>query len=43
MKLDMGGAGAVLASFCALVKGGFKQNLHLLMCMAENSVSPTAR
>jgi probable aminopeptidase NPEPL1 len=42
MKIDMGGAGSVLASFCALVKSGFKQELHCLLCIAENNISPEA-
>uniref|UniRef100_A0A1I7SM94 CYTOSOL_AP domain-containing protein n=2 Tax=Bursaphelenchus xylophilus TaxID=6326 RepID=A0A1I7SM94_BURXY len=42
MKCDMGGAAAVFAAFCTLVQSGFKQNLHCLLCIAENSVSPKA-
>ncbi|KAH7719876.1 aminopeptidase in chromosome III [Aphelenchoides avenae] len=42
MKRDMGGAAAVLAAFCTLVRSGFKQNLHLLLCIAENNISPDA-
>ncbi|KAI6190918.1 CYTOSOL-AP domain-containing protein [Aphelenchoides bicaudatus] len=40
MKLDMGGAAALLGAFCALVKSGFKQEIHCLLCMAENHISP---
>lgn len=43
MKGDMGGAAAVLAAFCVLAKSGFRQNLHCLLCIAENNVSPQAR
>jgi probable aminopeptidase NPEPL1 len=42
MKMDMGGAAALLGSFCTLVKAGFKQNLHCLLCIAENNISPVA-
>jgi probable aminopeptidase NPEPL1 len=42
MKRDMGGAAAVLAAFRTLIKSGFKQNLHCLLCIAENSISPDA-
>ena len=38
----MGGAASVLAGFCTLVKSGFKQNLHCLLCIAENAISPDA-
>lgn len=38
MKVDMGGSAAVLAAFCALVNGGFKEELHCLLCIAENSI-----
>lgn len=42
MKQDMGGAATVLAAFCTLVKSGFKQNLHCVLCIAENNISPEA-
>ncbi|KAL3122502.1 hypothetical protein niasHT_003038 [Heterodera trifolii] len=42
MKVDMGGAAALLAAFCTLVKANYGQNLHCLLCLAENSVSPDA-
>jgi probable aminopeptidase NPEPL1 len=42
MKIDMGGAAVCLASFLTLVKAGFRENLHCLLCIAENSVSPEA-
>ncbi|GMT31890.1 hypothetical protein PFISCL1PPCAC_23187, partial [Pristionchus fissidentatus] len=42
MKMDMGGAAALLTSFATLVSAGFKQNLHLCLCIAENNISPVA-
>uniref|UniRef100_A0A1I7V8U6 Aminopeptidase in chromosome III n=1 Tax=Loa loa TaxID=7209 RepID=A0A1I7V8U6_LOALO len=42
MKNDMGGAAALLGSFYTLVKLGFKQNLHCVLCVADNAISPTA-
>ncbi|XP_068118258.1 probable aminopeptidase NPEPL1 [Hyperolius riggenbachi] len=42
MKRDCGGAAAVLGAFKAAVKQGFKDNLHALFCLAENSVGPHA-
>jgi probable aminopeptidase NPEPL1 len=42
MKIDMGGAAAVLSAFSTLVKAGFTENLHCLMCIAENHISPEA-
>jgi len=42
MKRDMAGAAALLGAFCTLVKSGFKQELHCLMCIAENNISPDA-
>nr|CAB3264420.1 probable aminopeptidase NPEPL1 [Phallusia mammillata] len=42
MKRDCGGAAAVLSAFRAAVKRGFKQNLHAVLCLAENSVGPIA-
>ncbi|KAI6244135.1 CYTOSOL-AP domain-containing protein [Aphelenchoides fujianensis] len=38
MKVDMGGAAALLGAFCTLVKSGFQQDLHCLLCIAENAV-----
>lgn len=43
MKGDMGGAAAVFAAFTTLIQSGFKENLHCLLCIAENSVSPIAK
>ncbi|KAL3990582.1 Cytosol aminopeptidase family catalytic domain protein [Acanthocheilonema viteae] len=42
MKRDMGGAAALLGSFYTLVKLGFKQNLHCLLCVADNAISHIA-
>uniref|UniRef100_A0A672RIK5 Probable aminopeptidase NPEPL1 n=1 Tax=Sinocyclocheilus grahami TaxID=75366 RepID=A0A672RIK5_SINGR len=42
MKRDCGGAAAILGAFKATVKQGFKDNLHAVFCLAENSVGPTA-
>ncbi|KAF8381883.1 lap-1 [Pristionchus pacificus] len=42
MKMDMGGAAALLTSFATLVASGFKQNLHVCLCIAENNISPVA-
>lgn len=42
MKRDCGGAAAILGAFSAIVKGGFRDNLHAIFCLAENSVGPTA-
>lgn len=39
MKTDMGGSAAIYAAFEAAVLGGYKENLHALLCIAENSVS----
>jgi probable aminopeptidase NPEPL1 len=43
MKRDMGGAAAVLTAFATLIHAGFNQNLHLLLCIAENMISPLAK
>ncbi|CAI4233263.1 unnamed protein product [Auanema sp. JU1783] len=42
MKRDMGGAAGFLHAFATLVKAGFKQNLHVCLCIVENHVSPIA-
>uniref|UniRef100_A0A182P0F0 Cytosol aminopeptidase domain-containing protein n=1 Tax=Anopheles epiroticus TaxID=199890 RepID=A0A182P0F0_9DIPT len=42
MKRDCGGAAAILGGFYAAVKSGFRQNLHAVFCLAENSVGPSA-
>lgn len=43
MKNDMGGAAALLYSFYTLVKLGFKQNIHCLLCVADNVISHIAK
>uniref|UniRef100_A0A7E4VIZ0 CYTOSOL_AP domain-containing protein n=1 Tax=Panagrellus redivivus TaxID=6233 RepID=A0A7E4VIZ0_PANRE len=42
MKQDMAGAAALLGAFCTLVRSGFKENLSVLLCIAENNISPVA-
>jgi probable aminopeptidase NPEPL1 len=42
MKADMGGAAAMLAAFKAAVQLGYTENLHALLCLAENAVGPDA-
>ena len=42
MKRDCGGAAGVLGAFYVAVKNGFKDNLHCVLCLAENSVGPLA-
>lgn len=42
MKRDCGGAAGILGAFYAAVKSGFSQNLHALLCLAENAVGPEA-
>jgi len=42
MKLDMAGAAGLLGAFCTLVKSGFKEELHCILCIAENHISPDA-
>lgn len=42
MKTDMGGAAGVLAAFGAAVKLGYGQNLHCVLCVAENAIGPAA-
>ena len=39
MKRDCAGAAAVLGAFLVAIKAGFKQNLHAVICLAENSVA----
>uniref|UniRef100_A0A915EPT9 Cytosol aminopeptidase domain-containing protein n=1 Tax=Ditylenchus dipsaci TaxID=166011 RepID=A0A915EPT9_9BILA len=36
------GAAACLTAFSTLVKSGFRENLHCLLCIAENNISPVA-
>lgn len=42
MKGDCAGAAAVLAAFRVAVLSGYSQNLHAVLCLAENSVGPNA-
>ena len=42
MKVDMGGAAAVIGAFVAAVQGGAQAKVHALLCLAENSVGPEA-
>ncbi|XP_002031400.2 probable aminopeptidase NPEPL1 isoform X1 [Drosophila sechellia] len=42
MKRDCGGAAAILGAFYAAVQCGFRDNLHAVFCLAENSVGPNA-
>ncbi|MEE2829711.1 MAG: leucyl aminopeptidase family protein [Myxococcota bacterium] len=42
MKADMGGAAAVLGAFSAAASLGAEQQIHALLCLAENSVGPDA-
>ena len=42
MKRDCGGAAGVLGAFYVAVKNGFKDSLHCVLCLAENSVGPLA-
>ncbi|GIY27675.1 probable aminopeptidase NPEPL1 [Caerostris extrusa] len=42
MKRDCGGAAGILGAFYVAVKMGFKENLHAIFCLAENSVGPLA-
>ncbi len=41
MKSDMTGSSSMFAAFVALVKmGGLKEDLHCILCLAENSIGP---
>ena len=42
MKRDCVGAAAVLGAFLAAVQAGFDQELHAVLCLAENSISSIA-
>ena len=42
MKIDMGGAAAVLGAFYALVKSGSPCKVSAVICLAENSIGPAA-
>ncbi|KAJ1480547.1 hypothetical protein T484DRAFT_1759172 [Baffinella frigidus] len=42
MKHDMGGAAGMIGGFYAAAKLGCKQRIHLILCIAENAIGPTA-
>ena len=42
MKCDMGGAAATLGAFLSLVKGGTKDRVVFLGCLAENAIGPAS-
>jgi len=42
MKRDMGGAAAVLGAFEAAARLGVRRRIEAILCLAENSVGPTA-
>ncbi len=42
MKIDMGGAAAVLGGFRVAAQGASGDTVHALLCLAENSVGPDA-
>ena len=42
MKRDCGGAATILNAFYLAVKQGFTQNLHAVLCVAENAIGPLA-
>ena len=42
MKMDMGGAAAVLAGFEAAARCGLHTDLSVILCLAENAIGPTA-
>lgn len=42
MKHDMGGAAGMLGGFYAAARLGCKQRVHLVLCIAENAIGPTA-
>lgn len=42
MKRDCGGAAGILGAFYVAVRGGFRENLHAVFCLAENAVGPKA-
>jgi len=42
MKHDMAGAAGMLGGFAAAVKLQTPTNLHLILCLAENAIGPTA-
>jgi probable aminopeptidase NPEPL1 len=42
MKHDMGGAAGLLGGFYSAVKLGVKKKVHLILCLAENTIGPEA-
>jgi probable aminopeptidase NPEPL1 len=42
MKMDMGGAAAMLAAFDAAAKMGAKERISCILCVAENAVGPAS-
>jgi len=43
MKMDLGGAAAMLAAFrAAVLAGGLRRPLHCVLCLAENAIGPAA-
>ena len=42
MKVDMGGAAAVLGAFRVLCQNDYPHRLSLLLCLAENAIGPAA-
>ena len=42
MKVDMGGAAAVLGAFAALAKGGAPCKVSAVICLAENAIGPSS-
>lgn len=42
MKMDMGGAAALLGAFEAAVASGYGEQLHLVLCLAENAIGAKA-
>ena len=40
MKIDMGGAAALLSAFSALVHAKIDKQLHCVLCIAENHIGP---
>ena len=42
MKMDMGGAAAVLAAFDAACRLGYPRRIDAILCLAENAIGPAA-
>ena len=42
MKMDMGGAAAVLSAFDTAAKRGLHQDVCAILCLAENAIGPSA-